>query len=95
MQATKPIEIEGKDIIYVEDVLSTLRAHIVSVQNLVVRKVLPGARRDFTQELGAAYHRVEQLRELMSRSGMGKRLGFVQESGAIQPVIANEVVKQV
>ena len=82
---------EKDEVTYIDAALDRLQEHVRAVQILVKRKVLPGGRYAFTAELDSANTLIEQMRELLRRSGMDRRLGFVPEGGGVQPVLVNPV----
>jgi len=79
------------DVTYIDATIDQLQQHVRSAQMLVKRKVLPGSRYAFTAELEQANRLIEQLRLLLERSGMSRRLGFVPDGDGVQPVIINPV----
>lgn len=78
------------------EALTELQDHLVALDGLVKRKVLPNQRGGLVQRLRAVHTLSEQMRELLDRSGMLHRLGFVQEGQTVQPVMrqAPEPVNQ-
>ena len=76
------------DVTYLDDVLKDLLERLVKLQLDVRKRVLPAKRAPMTLQLREAYTQVEQIRELVNRAKLGKRLGFVKENGTIQPVMA-------
>lgn len=67
--------------------LDELQAHFVELDGLVKRSLLVNQRYRIVKRLRAVNTLVEQMRELLKRSGMLHRLGFVQDGEAVQPVI--------
>lgn len=76
--------------------LDELQAHFVELDGLVKRSLLVNQRYRIVKRLRAVNTLVEQMRELLKRSGMLHRLGFVEDSGNVQPVMLQpaEDVKQ-
>lgn len=76
--------------------LDELQAQFVELNSLVKRSLLVNQRYRIVKRLQAANTLVEQMRELLKRSGMLHRLGFVEDSGSVQPVMLQpaEDVKQ-
>jgi len=68
-------------------VLDELQDHCVSLDRLIKTKVLVRQRGEMFQRVKAVNTMAEQMRELLKRSGMLNRLGFVTEGGTVQPVM--------
>lgn len=68
-------------------VLDELQGHCVSLDRLIKTKVLVRQRGEMFQRVKAVNTMAEQMRELLKRSGMLNRLGFVTEGGTVQPVM--------
>jgi hypothetical protein len=81
----------SESIRYIDEVMAELQGRVETLQRLVQKTVLPGARYRLTRELIAANTTIEQVQELLRRSGMARRLGFVTENGDVQPVMVNPV----
>lgn len=82
---------DPKDVTYIDATLDRLHEHVRATQRLVKSRVLPGSRYHFTRELEQADTLVAQIKELLERSGMSRRLGFVNADGAVQPVMVGPV----
>ena len=74
-------------VTYVGEVLDQLTKLIEQLQVQVQKRVLPLNRAPLTLRLRDAHTKVQQIRELLDRSHMSDRLGFVQENGRVQPVV--------
>jgi len=61
----------------------------------VKRKVLPQQRGRFVMRLREVNTLVEQMRELLERSGMIHRIGFVREGESVQPVMLSPPAESV
>ena len=69
------------------EALEQLQQHLVTLDGLIKRKVLPNQRYRLFKEVQDANTLAEQMRELLKRSGMIHRLGFVQQGKEVQPVM--------
>lgn len=76
------------------EALTELQDLLVDLDASVKRRVLPNQRYGFVRDIRKANTIAEQMRELLTRSGMIERLGFVQNDGACQPVIRQPVNQQ-
>ena len=74
-------------VTYVGEVLEQLSQNLEQLQMMVKLKVLPGSRAPLTLKIRDAHTQVQQVRELLDRANMSKRLGFVQQNDEIQPVM--------
>jgi hypothetical protein len=76
------------NVTYVGDVLTQLSEQLEELQRLVMKRVLPSSRGPLTTRLRDAHTKVQQVQELLDRAQMSKRLGFIEEGGQVQPVMA-------
>jgi hypothetical protein len=72
---------------YLDVTIQRVQDSLVELQGLVQAKVLPQSRYAFTKRIQAAHTLLEQTQELLDRSGMGKRLGFVPTDQGTQCVM--------
>ena len=82
MEANAP-----EDVTYVDDALGKLLDTLAELQALVRKRVISPSRAPLTLRIQQAVTQTEQVRELLNRANMGKRLGFVKEKTGIQPVM--------
>jgi len=78
---TKP-----EDVTYLEEVVAKVQAKIDEAGHVTLRKVLPGTRAKVLLPLREAQTLLKAVTEVLDRSGMGKRLGFVKTPDGIQLV---------
>ena len=79
-------EIEGKNVTYIGEVVQKLQAKLHDAADAAM-KVLPGKRGNIMVPLTDANALLKSIEEVLERSGMDKRLGFVLEDTGIKPVI--------
>jgi hypothetical protein len=78
---------EDRKVTYVGDMLAQLLGQLEQLQTQVHKKVLPSCRAPLTLRIREAYTIAQQVRELLDRAGMSKKLGFVEQNKQIQPVM--------
>lgn len=80
------MQVDGKEVVYVKDVLAIIQDKIRQASQATAKKVLPGARGKINMPLEEASTLLRSVEEVMERSGMDKRLGFVKVETGVQPV---------
>lgn len=75
------------DVTYVDDMLARLLDRLERLQEQVHKRVLPSSRAPLTLRIREAYTMAQQVRELLDRAKLSKKLGFVEQDKQIQPVI--------
>jgi hypothetical protein len=84
---------DPKDVLYIGDALSRLKSKLDETAAFVQTKVLPGPRGTVMRLLSESNALLKGIQELIERSGMGKRLGFVSDAKGIHPVVLQEPVE--
>ena len=86
-------DLDSKDVTYLDDVVATIKEKLNAAGSATQTKVLPGARRKVMAPLMEANALLGSVAEVLQRSGMGKRLGFVKHAEGIQPVMGTDAEK--
>jgi hypothetical protein len=89
-----PMTSEGQTVVYLNEVVAKLQDRLSVASAAVQQKVLPGARRHVMAPLMEADAMLASIIEVLDRSGMGKRLGFILRQDGIQPVIKAETATE-
>jgi len=84
-EQTKPNE---ADVTYLGDVVTMIKEKLDTAVIATRTKVLPGARTPVIIPLMEANALLASVSEVLERSGMGKRLGFIKQQNGIQPVMS-------
>ena len=71
------MQIEGKEVVYVKDVIVIIQDKLRQASR-AAQKVLPGRRAGINLPLDEASTLLKSVEEVMERSGMDKKLGFVR-----------------
>lgn len=80
-----------ENVTFVNAVIEELQGHLATLHKLVQKRVLPNSRYPLIRELDAVNTLCEQVKELLQRSGMDRRLGFLREGETVQPVMLDRV----
>lgn len=81
------MQVDGKEVVYVKDVIAIIQDKLRRA-SAATQKVLPGRRGKINIPLNEASTLLKSIEEVMERSGMDKKLGFVQSPHGVQPVVA-------
>lgn len=78
-----------ENVTFINTVIEELQEHLASLHKLVQKRVLPNSRGQLVRKLDEANTLCQQLHELLQRSGMDRRLGFLRNdsSASVQPVM--------
>lgn len=77
---------DDKEVTYLDDVLQSIRGKLQEAATFTTTKILPGQRGKLYPTLEEANALLGSVIEVMDRSGMGKKLGFIKTANGIQPV---------
>lgn len=86
-------EFKPEDVTYLDDVMALLKVKLNEAGMAAQTKVLPGARAKVMAPLREANVLLGSATEVLMRSGMGKKLGFVKNQSGIQPVMGTDLPK--
>lgn len=86
------MQVDGKEVVFVKDVIAIIQDKLQQAHRATA-KVLPGRRGKIYVPLQEASTLLKSVEEVMERSGMDKRLGFVKTPQGVQPVVGPAPVR--
>lgn len=79
-----------RDVTYLGEVVEKIQMRLRTVADVAMTRVLPGARGKLIIPLNEVDALLKSVAEVLERSGMDVRLGFVRVEKGIEPVILKE-----
>jgi hypothetical protein len=81
---------EPQEVTSLDDVMQKIIQRVHEAGAACKSKVLPGTRPKIMLPLQEANALLKAAVEVLDRSGMGKKLGFIKTQNGIQPVVPND-----